>query len=99
MMLKSLTWTFTMHMAHEILLAIAAHPMAQNVIVHAAADIDRVNLDEAVVIQGGADPVQWGVEQDCAPVKAAGGFRRERERGGQHAIEHAGAGVDSSPNG
>ena len=35
---------FAMHMPHQILLAITAHTMPQDVILHATADIDRIDL-------------------------------------------------------
>ena len=61
--------------AHEAALAVALHAMPQDQVVHASADIDRINLDVAVVGERGADVRDGGVEQQRAPQETPRGQR------------------------
>ena len=45
----------SMQMAHEVALAMTGHAIAENVVVHAAADVDRVDLYITEMIDHGAD--------------------------------------------
>jgi hypothetical protein len=47
--------TVPVKVPHQIPFAVAAHPVAQNVVVHPPAHVERIDLDVPVVHQGGAD--------------------------------------------
>jgi hypothetical protein len=71
-------------MAHEIALAIAGDAVAQNEIVHAAADIDRIDLHTAEVTQRGGEVGQGRIEMLHPAEKAPCGEWSDRE-GRRHA--------------
>ena len=59
-------------MAHEIALAVAGHAVAQDKIVHAPADVDRVDLHVAVISEGRGDVGVRCIEPEDAAKEAAG---------------------------
>lgn len=62
-------------------LAVVRDTVAQNEVVHAAADVDRVDLHVAVMGEGGGDVRRGGVEQQRAAHEATGVSGPEAERG------------------
>ena len=66
-----------MQMTHQVTLPVAGHAVAQDEVVHASADIDRVDLDIAVVAEGGAEAGGRGVQQQGAAHEAAGDDGRD----------------------
>jgi hypothetical protein len=56
--------------AHEVTLPVARDAVAQDVVVHPAADVDRVDLDVAVVLKRRPDPGRRGVDKVGAPQEA-----------------------------
>ena len=70
-----------MQVAHEIALAVAGHAVTQDVIVHPPADIQRIDLDVAVMGERRADVGVRRVEPERAAQEAAGGERGDVKRG------------------
>src|SRR6187402_858477 len=68
-----------MEVAHQRALAVVEHAVAKDEIMHAPADIDRVDLDVAVMRDGGGDVGEGRVETGRQAGEAAGGERRDRE--------------------
>ena len=79
MMLKGTAWPFAMHMPHEIALTIASHTMSQNVIVHATADIDGIDLHKTQMIERRARISKSGIQTSSLPHETARGVEAERE--------------------
>ena len=79
MMLKGPSRPITMQMPHEIALAVAADAMAQDVIVHATADVDGINLHKAQMIERRADIRKTGIKAGGLPHEAACSIEAERE--------------------
>ncbi len=63
--------------AHEAIFPVMGHPVSQDVVVHPAADVDRVDLDVAVVRDCLANSWRLGVKQVGAAQEPA----RLRPRG------------------
>jgi hypothetical protein len=63
-----------MEMAHEIPFAIIADAIPQDEIMHATADVDRIDLNVAVVGESVPDVGDWFVEQQRSTHKAASGL-------------------------
>jgi len=61
-----------MKMADEVAFAIPGHAVAEDEVVHPAADVDRVNLGETMVSECGIDTGSRCIEQKRAAVEAAG---------------------------
>ena len=68
-----------MKVANQIALAIAGHAVAQDKIVHSAADINRINLNEAETIKRGGDIGHGRVEQQRTAMKTPGIKMRKTE--------------------
>ena len=66
-----------MKMANEIPLAISGHAVAEDEIVHSATDVDRINLNETEVINGGSDIGHRRIKQQGAAMKTPGIERRK----------------------
>ncbi|MEY3773801.1 MAG: hypothetical protein RLZZ129_581 [Verrucomicrobiota bacterium] len=75
----------TVDVAHEVALAVAGDAVAEDEVVHAAADVDRINLHEAVVREGGGDIGGRGIQQQRPAHEAAGVGGGNLERSGRHA--------------
>jgi hypothetical protein len=67
-------------MAHQIAFAVIIDAVAQDVVMHSPGDVDRVNLDVAVVGEGRAYVWSRFVEQERAAHKSARGQEVERKR-------------------
>jgi hypothetical protein len=65
--------------AHEAALAVVAHAVAQDEIVHAPADVDRVDLDVAVMSERCGYARKGLIEAEGAPQKSASHGRARRE--------------------
>ena len=78
---------FAVNVAHQIAFAIVGHAVAQDQIVHAPADIDRVDLHESVVIKRGGDIGSGLIEKQGPLHKPAGCFRGNLERWGHSQIQ------------
>jgi hypothetical protein len=74
-------------MLHEPALAIASHAVAQDVIVHAPADIDRIDLHETEVIKDWYDLRRGFIEEQGAPLETPGQNWRNLKRSRQHNVE------------
>ncbi|MEJ1972301.1 MAG: hypothetical protein WDM96_07510 [Lacunisphaera sp.] len=74
-----------MQVAHQVAFAVVADAIAQDQIMHPAADVDRVDLDIAVMGEGGGEIGRRLVQQQGAPHEATGGGGIDGERGGGHA--------------
>jgi hypothetical protein len=72
-----------MQMAHQTALDVICHPVAEDQIMHAATDVDRVNLDVTVVGEGGGYVGHRRIEQQEPAHKPAGSDGIETE--GTHA--------------
>jgi hypothetical protein len=68
---QRLAWK-TVQVTNEITLAVTCHPVPQNEVVHPSANVYRINLDEAVVIQCGSDIMGGLVKQQGSTMKASG---------------------------
>ena len=68
--------------AHQVSLAVAGHAIAQDEIVHATRDIDRVDLDVAVVRKCRADVGMWSIQAQGGMREAAGGGAAQCKRRG-----------------
>jgi len=79
MMLKGTAGPFAMHMPHEIALAIAAYTRAQNMIVHATADIDGIDLHKTQMIERRARISKSGIQTSGLPHETARGVEAERK--------------------
>jgi hypothetical protein len=80
-----------MEVTHEVALAIAHDAVPQDMVVHAAADVDGIDLDVPVVREGGADVRNGGVEQQRAAMETPRGQRGDLEDR-WHAVPFRGAG-------
>ena len=69
--------------SQQVALAVTRDPVAQDEIMHAPADVDRVDLHVAVVGEGGAHVGHGSVEQQRPAHKTAGGQGGDLERRGQ----------------
>lgn len=69
------------HERVQAALAVVPDTVAEDEVVHAPGDIDRVDLDVVVVGEGGGDAGCWRVEQQGAAHEPAGGDRGDGERG------------------
>jgi hypothetical protein len=58
--------------AHEIAFTIPRDAIAQDQVLHASADVDRVDLDPRQVVQRRSDGWARSVEQDGATMEPAG---------------------------
>ena len=74
-------------MPHEFAFAVARHTVAENVIVHASADVDRVNLHVPVMRENRGDVGDGLVEENGAPMKTPGQCKRDVKRSRQHKTE------------
>jgi hypothetical protein len=72
-------------MAHEVTFAVGGHAVAQDEVVHAAADIDRIDLDVAVVGEGRADVGAGFIHHKRPTLETSGGEKGDVKWGGQHA--------------
>ena len=78
---------FAVNVAHQIAFAIICHAVAQDQVVHATADIDRIDLHETVMIKRGGD-IRSGLIEKQGPLhKPAGCFRRYLEGRGHRQIQ------------
>lgn len=68
--------------AHEVAFLVSRYAVTQNQIMHSAADIDRIDLDVAVVCERGAYISVRFAEAERAKQKAPGGGWGDMERGG-----------------
>ncbi len=66
--------------AEEVTFAVVAHAVAEDEVVHPAADVQRIDLDVSVMGEGGGDIRCGRVEQQRAALEAAGVVGREAER-------------------
>ena len=73
----------SMDMAPEITFAIAADAYPQDQIVHATADIDRIDLNVAVVREGVCDVGDGFVEQQRSAKEASSGLPGDSQEGTQ----------------
>lgn len=67
-------------MAHEIALAVTGDAVAQDEIVHASADVDRIDLHETVMRERGGDVGRRLIEQETGAGETARGEGRNVER-------------------
>lgn len=73
--------TAPVQVPHEIAFAVAAHAVPQDVIVHPAADVERIDLDVAVVGQRRREASVRRIKAVCAPEKTTSGERCDVKRG------------------
>ena len=59
-------FSLTMQVAHQAAFAVVLHAVAEDEVVHAPGDIDGVDLDVAMVGEGGGDVGSRRVEQTAA---------------------------------
>jgi hypothetical protein len=78
----------TVHMPHQIAFAIARHTVAENMLLHPATNVYRVNLDETVMRQDGGNVRHTCIEQERATMKTTGHLWRDFDWGGQHFWSH-----------
>ena len=74
-------------MAHEVAFTMPGHAVAEDVVVHAAADIDRIDLHKTELIEYRSDVRRGLIEQDGAAVKTPGQQRGNFERSRQHKLK------------
>ena len=68
---------FAMEVAHEPALLVSLYPVPEDVVMHAAADIYRVDLDVAVVGERVTHARRLAVHEVRPPQKRAGPLRRD----------------------
>jgi hypothetical protein len=68
-------------MTHEVAFTVTANAVAQNEIVHAPADVDRIDLDVAMVGEGRRDVGRGFVEKQRPTQKLPGGEGSDAENG------------------
>src|SRR5688500_7479374 len=69
--------------AHEVAFTIAENSIAQNQVVHRPADIERINLHVAVMVECGGDRRMRGLERVRASEEQARGPRTDNKRRGR----------------
>lgn len=73
-----------MQVAHEVAFTVAGHAVAQDEIVHAAADVDRIDLHIAEMRDHAGDGAGGRIDQRGPAQEAAGGLGGDGEEGWHH---------------
>lgn len=74
---RDATRLFAVEVAHKAALLVTLDPVPEDVVVHAAADIDRVDLDVAVVGKRIAHVRRLAIHEVRPPQERAGPVRRD----------------------